>query len=248
MHQENILSLINTIRENIKNSTDRSDSTRGLSKMLLEMAYNIVDGDEKTDDSGLTTLEQATFTSKGYENEIIHEKIYDNLRKECYNHRNIWRSSIYDSGFTDGTVELDQYTEAYDSYSIEPREITKEFLELNFCGMSPNLSPSFCSNCGHNFIKVKYFMDRNQLHLLADDWNHPYDEEDVQLNTIKNPQSELTFLANNPQCAELVVKSEKREMTDLIFKFDDYFNKFHNEILCCNLLLKKFMWELLIKY
>lgn len=161
-------------------------------------------------------------TDKDYSEDIVHERVYDNLRSDCKSHTDIWRCSIYGSGWDDGENPRDKYTEPYDPFSIEKRKITKTLTCMNYCGTSPRLSEYFCNSCKENFIKIGYHLQQNTLHLLADDWNSPYDI--IKLDTIKRPQSETQFLQEHPECAKLVEKSYERENTDLICKLDDYFD------------------------
>lgn len=101
-----------------------------------------------------------------YSREIVHEKIYDNLRNECCSHNDIWKYSIYGSGLDDGTNNIDKYSEPHDPFSIEQREITKEFITKNYCGWSQKFSDSFCNPCKTNFMKIADYMDK--LEVLVD--------------------------------------------------------------------------------
>lgn len=157
-----------------------------------------------------------------YRKDIVHEKIYDNLRNECSNHADLWRCSIYGSGYDDGTSLRDKYTEPHDPFSIEERKISEHLISMNYCGTSPRLTDFLCGNCKSNFIKVGYFLKKNRLHILADNWYSSYNR--ININTVKRVQSQDKFLERYPQCAKLVKVSHKRKNTNVIHKLDDYFD------------------------
>lgn len=163
---------------------------------------NILSAIEETD------LDSTFNLPNEYGDEIVHEIIYDH---------NIWYCSIYGSEWDDGS-------EDHDPFNIQPREIATSMLELNYCGTTPKLSKSLCNSCCNNFRKVKYYLDRNELFLLANNWEIDYPDEIVVLNKIKRPQTKRQFLEKYPERIMLVENSKERRNTSLIYKFDDYFN------------------------
>ena len=127
--------------------------------------------------------------------------ILQHLRKDCSCFNDNWYSCIYgDEG------ELDQYD---DSEFV----IDKDFLSLNYCGVSPKLSRRFCDNCELNLRKISQYIDN--LDELANNWNSPFDPD------IPNPYEIKSIL----RYEEWQETHKDINNSYSIKKFDDYFNK-----------------------
>lgn len=225
-----MLLAINNIRKMIKKHDDRSEKKVIASRILLELAQELyMNDDYVVSDTLSRALEKwSSYPIEKYgkkiKNQILesridlcNEIIYDKLKEECSNHHDIWYCSIYGSGWDSGLEEGDEYKECYDPYSIEPIEITNKFLELNYCGHRPSLSRNLCDNCRNNFRKVKYFLDRGELHVLASDWNADWNSEDVVLNTVREIRSMSEYKKDLPD-----IDFDKE--SENVFIFDSYFN------------------------
>jgi hypothetical protein len=52
----------------------------------------------------------------------------------------------------------------------------------NYCSVSTMCDRNFCDTCKSNYKKIKYYLEKDNLSLLAEDWNSPFDEN-IKLNT-----------------------------------------------------------------
>ena len=59
-----------------------------------------------------------------------------------------------------------------------------ELVTLNYCSQSPMLNRSLCAKCASNYKKIKYYLDKDDIHSLAKNWDSPFDEN-IHLNTMR---------------------------------------------------------------
>jgi len=142
------------------------------------------------------------------------DKIVKHLKYSCENWNDIWRSSIYGEPCKDDRDKCNIDSEVELADDPPDIDISIEFLEQNFCAITPRCFRVFCTSCETNFKKVKYFLDRNETHLLADNWDLEYDSS-VELKTIRNIQTHEKFLETNG----FVIDSSWTT-----YKFDSYFD------------------------
>lgn len=144
-------------------------------------------------------------------------EIIKHLKYDCENWNNIWRSSIYGEPCEDDRKNIDIDSDVILTEDAPDIDITTKFLESNFCAcaMTPRCVRVFCKKCEANFKKVKYFQDRNELQLLAENWNLEYDPL-VKLNTVKTIQTHEKFLEGNNLTIDPNWKT---------YEFDSYFDE-----------------------
>lgn len=212
----------------------------GCNRKLYKLIYKlhkemrIADDDEKNIIHDNLVKIKDEFNLVCFNNKILlYEIIYEKLKGDCENQRDMWFTTIYGSDWDDGESENDKYKEAYDPYNIN-RYYFNELLKLDYCGTTPKLSQNLCKKCKDNFCKVKYFFDNDKLDILARNWDTNYPKNEVEMDTIKRPQTKKVFIEKNPDLAYLVNISEERITNDIIFTFDVYFdgdlNNYLNEI------------------
>jgi hypothetical protein len=110
--------------------------------------------------------ESAKILSEGIDKLVI----FDNLHKDC-DYYNWYSIHEYDKESPYAVLEVISADLGY-------------IVRKNYCGVSPMLNRYLCKKCASNYRKIKYYLDKDDIHTLSTNWDSPFDEN-ISLNTMR---------------------------------------------------------------
>lgn len=98
--------------------------------------------------------------------------VFNNLLKDC---------NLGGCSFSIYEYDKDNEYEVMKVMSTDLHQLVKN----NYCQQSSMLSRRLCENCVTNYRKIQCYLNKDEVHKLALDWDLPFDN-DIKIDTIKN--------------------------------------------------------------